>query len=61
VKRSSLGYFVLMIIGPLFLSVPLGAIILAKFYRHLRVTYILEVANLAFWSFVLTLISELWR
>lgn len=61
IKRSTLGYFILLIIGPLFLSVPLGAIVLAKFYRHLRITYIFEVANLTFWSFVLTLISELWR
>lgn len=61
IKRSKLGYFALLIAGPLFLSIPLGAIVLAKFYRHLRITFIFEVANLTFWSFILTLISEIWR
>lgn len=49
-KLSPIGYFVLVIVGPMVLSIPIGSIIVAKFYRHIRFTYWLEVCSLFAWA-----------
>jgi hypothetical protein len=54
-KFSSFGYFVLVIVGPMVLSIPIGSIIIAKFYRNIKFTYWLEVVSLFVWANLFTL------
>lgn len=54
-KFSSFGYFVLVIVGPMVLSIPIGSIIIAKFYRRIKFTYWLEVVSLFVWANLFTL------
>jgi|TARA_B110000495_G_scaffold197730_1_gene208451 hypothetical protein len=56
-KFSSFGYFVLVIVGPMVLSIPIGSIIIAKFYRKIRFTYWLEVVSLFVWANLFTLVN----
>lgn len=56
-KFSSFGYFVLVIVGPMVLSIPIGSIIIAKFYRRIKFTYWLEVVSLFVWANLFTLIN----
>ena len=54
-KLSSFGYFVLVIVGPMVLSIPIGSIIIAKFYRRIKFTYWLEIVSLFLWANLFTL------
>jgi len=54
-KQSSFGYFVLVIVGPMVLSIPIGSIIIAKFYRRIKLTYWLEMISLFVWANLFTL------
>jgi len=54
-KLSSFGYFVLVIVGPMVLSIPIGSIIIAKFYRRIKFTYWLEMVSLFLWANLFTL------
>lgn len=54
-KLSSFGYFVLVIVGPMVLSIPIGSIIIAKFYRRIKLTYWLEIVSLFIWANLFTL------
>ena len=54
-KLSSFGYFVLVIVGPMVLSIPIGSIIIAKFYRRIKFTYWLEIVSLFVWANLFTL------
>ena len=54
-KLSSFGYFVLVIVGPMVLSIPIGSIIIAKFYRRIKFTYWLETVSLFLWANLFTL------
>lgn len=54
-KLSSFGYFVLVIVGPMVLSIPIGSIIIAKFYRRIKFTYWLELVSLFIWANLFTL------
>ena len=49
-KLSSFGYLVLVIVGPMVLSIPIGSIIIAKFYRRIKFTYWLEMISLFAWA-----------
>lgn len=59
-KRSPRGFRTLVILGPNFLSVPVGAIVVAKFYGHMKKTYWIAMASLggsalfwtSFWIFI---------
>ncbi len=56
-KLSSFGYFVLVIVGPMVLSIPIGSIIIAKFYRRIKFTYWLEIVSLFVWANLFTLVN----
>jgi len=49
-KLSPFGYIGLLIGGPMFMSIPIGSIVLAKFYRHLKITYWIELGILFIWA-----------
>ena len=52
-KKSKSGFWILSIFAPLFLSIPLGSIIVAKFYQTFRLTYPIAMLSIAVWAFVL--------
>ena len=54
-KLSPVGYFILVIVGPMVLSIPIGSIIIAKFYRRIKLTYWLEMVSLFIWANLFTL------
>lgn len=56
-KLSPFGYFGLVVVGPMVLSIPIGSIIIAKFYRRLKLTYWLETISLFFWANLFTILN----
>ena len=49
-KLSPYGYIGLLICGPMFMSIPIGSIVLAKFYRRLKFTFWAETVILFLWA-----------
>lgn len=58
-KNSKSGFWIGIICAPLILSIPLGSIIIAKFYREIRLTYPIAMAAIAVWAFVLAYLNDL--
>jgi hypothetical protein len=56
-KMSKSGFWLICIFGPLLLSIPLGSIIVAKFYRNKKETYPTAIAALVFWAFILAYLN----
>lgn len=54
IKMTNTGFWLITILGPLFLSVPLGTIIVAKFYRHHKETYWISSLSLIVFGGVFT-------
>lgn len=54
--KSKLGVYAFTFLVPLFLSIPLGSILCAKFYGHKKKTYPLMVLNMSIYGLVMTLI-----
>lgn len=52
-KNSKSGFWILSIFAPLILSIPLGSIIVAKFYQTFRLTYPIAMLSIVVWAFVL--------
>ncbi len=57
-KKSKSGFWLICLFAPLFLSVPVGTIIVAKFYRQHRLTYPVAMISLSVMAFVLAYLSE---
>lgn len=57
-KRSKSGFWLLCILAPLFLSVPIGAIIVAKFYRENKLAYPIVMVSLTVLAFILAYLNE---
>jgi len=45
-KMNDIGFWVISIVAPLVLSIPIGSIIVAKFYRHHKSTYWITTLSL---------------
>ena len=56
-KRSKSGFWLICICAPLFLSVPIGSIIVAKFYRDNKLTYPIAMLSLSIWAFILAYLN----
>lgn len=54
IKMSNLGFWLITILAPIFLSVPLGTIIVAKFYRHHKETYWISSISLLIFGAIFT-------
>lgn len=54
IKMTDLGFWLITILGPVFLSVPLGTIIVAKFYRHHKETYWISSISLLIFGAIFT-------
>ncbi len=53
-KRSKYGYFLVCFLCPMFLSVPLGTLIVAKFYGDRKGTFFLTSLYMFVWGAILT-------
>ncbi len=52
-KMSKSGFWLICMFAPLFLSIPIGSIVVAKFYNDQKITYPLATAFISVWAFVL--------
>ena len=57
-KRSKSGFWIICIFAPLILSIPVGSIIVAKFYRELKITYPVATISLGLWAFILAYLND---
>jgi FtsH-binding integral membrane protein len=56
-KMSKSGFWIICTLAPLIVSIPLGTIIVAKFYREKALTYPVAVISLIVWAFVLAYLN----
>lgn len=54
--KLSFGLVGLVIVTPCILSIPIGCVVAAKFYRHNRYTYPLLLVSTILWCIVLTIV-----
>lgn len=57
-KMSKSGFWLICILAPLFLSVPIGSIIVAKFYNDKKITYPLVTVSLIALAFILAYLND---
>ena len=57
-KRSQKGFLLICMLGPLFLSIPIGTIVVAKFYGDRSLSYYLVSVLLVFTAFLLTVLNN---
>jgi len=55
--KKKFGMLGIAILTPPFLSIPLGSIVMAKFFKHNRLALPILVVSVAFWGVVLTVLS----
>jgi len=58
-KNSKMGFLLICILAPLFLSIPIGTIVVAKFYGERINTYIIVSITLIIVSLLLSLLSDI--
>ncbi len=56
--KHQVGFIGLIILTPAILSIPIGSVVAAKFYRHLQSTYPLLLLSTCVWSIVLVLFAS---
>lgn len=57
-KRSKIGFFLVCTLAPLFLSIPIGTVIVVKFFGHKKITYVYVTLVLIIMSFLLAYLNE---
>ena len=57
-KRSKSGFWLICLFAPLFLSIPLGTIIVAKFYSERKLTYPVVMISLGILAFFLAYLNQ---
>lgn len=57
-KMSKSGFWLICILAPLFLSVPIGSILVAKFYRDTKAAYPLVMVSLTLFAFILAYFNK---
>lgn len=58
-KSSPYAMWLICVLAPLFMSVPLGSIVVAKFYRHNNKAYFIVTSTLIIAAIILTSLSYL--
>ncbi len=58
-KSSKSGFWIACLFAPLILSIPVGSIIVAKFYRETKLTYTVAMSAIAVWAFVLAYLNDI--
>ena len=56
-KKSKSGFWLICILAPLFLSIPIGSVIVAKFYGENRLAYPVSMVSLSVLAFVLAYLN----
>ncbi len=56
-KLSKSGFWLICVFAPLILSIPLGSIIVAKFFRDRPLTYPVATVAIIVWAFVLAYLN----
>ncbi len=56
-KMSKSGFWVICTLAPIFLSIPIGTIIVAKFYHGWKWTYPVVTASILTWAFFLAYLN----
>lgn len=54
IKMSDMGLVILSTVGLMFMSIPIGAVVLAKFYREKHIAYFLGTGTIILMAFILT-------
>lgn len=57
--KNTYGLYGLALISPCLISIPIGCLLAAKYFRHDRRTLPVFLTAVVFWSFVLTTITSL--
>jgi hypothetical protein len=58
IKRSDRGFLLICLLAPLFLSIPIGTIVVAKFYGDRPISYYFVSILLVCTSFLLTFLND---
>jgi hypothetical protein len=58
-KMSKSGFWLICTLAPLFLSIPLGSILVAKFYRDTKLAYPLVMVSLVAFAFILAYFNKI--
>lgn len=59
IKMSNAGLIVLSTVGLMFMSIPIGGVVLAKFYREKHIAYFIGMATIIVVAFLLTFGNKL--
>ncbi|MCB9197319.1 MAG: hypothetical protein H6600_02595 [Flavobacteriales bacterium] len=59
IKMSNSGMLLLSTVGLMLMSIPIGGIVLAKFYRNRHISYILATSMIIMMAFILTFGNKL--
>ncbi len=57
-KRSKIGFILVCTLAPLFLSIPIGTVIVVKFFGSRKITYLYVSVLLIIMSFLLAYLNE---
>lgn len=57
--KATWGLFGLAIVSPCLISIPIGSLLAAKYFRHSKWTLPFMIGSVVMWSFILTSISAL--
>lgn len=58
-KMTEAGFWIITIVAPLVMSVPLGTIVVSKFYRHRKESYWISTASLLVFGAIFTYLTQL--
>ena len=58
IKLSDKGFYIICFLAPLFLTIPVGTVVVAKFYKDRSISYYLVSVLLVITSFLLTYLNE---
>ncbi len=59
IKQSPFGYWILILLTPSFISIPLGSILIAKFYRHKKATWLKMTFSVMLFAFIYSYFSDI--
>lgn len=59
IKHSRFGYWILILLTPSFISIPLGSILIAKFYRHKKGTWVRMLFAVMLFAFIYSYFSDI--
>lgn len=57
-KKSKIGFLLVCTLAPIFLSIPIGTVVVVKFFGNHKKTYLYVTALLMVMSFLLAYLNE---